>query len=176
MHARMLSRVQLSATPWTVAHQAPLSMGFPRQEYWTGLPFPLPEDLSDPGTEPVFCHLLHWQAMAEDRFSSWVTWEAQRTSSSVAQSHPTLCNPMRCSMPGLPVFHHLPEFAQTHVHWVGDIIQPSHPLPSPPPPACNHSHHQSLFQWVYSTYQVAEVLDLKLQHQPFKWIFRIDFL
>ena len=62
MHARMLSRVQLSATPWTVAHQAPLSMGFPRQEYWTGLPFPLPGDLSDPGIEPVFCHLLHWQA------------------------------------------------------------------------------------------------------------------
>ena len=62
MHARMLSRVQLSATIWTVAHQAPLSMGFPRQECWTGLPFPLLGDLSDPGIEPVSCHLLHWQA------------------------------------------------------------------------------------------------------------------
>ena len=172
MHARMLSRVQLSATPWTVAHQAPLSMGFPRQEYWTGLPFPLPGDLSDPGIEPVFCHLLHWQADSLP-LSHLGSTKNLKFSGSV---NPTLCNPMRCSMPGLPVFHHLPEFAQTHVHWVGDIIQPSHPLPSPPPPACNHSHHQSLFQWVYSTYQVAKVLDLKLQHQPFKWIFRIDFL
>ena len=62
MHAYMLSPVQLSATLWTVAHQAPLSMGFPRQEYRTGLPFPLPWDHSDPGIEPVSCRLLHWQA------------------------------------------------------------------------------------------------------------------
>ena len=55
--------------------------------------------------------------------------------SSVAQSCPTLCDPMNCSMPGLPVHHHLPEFTQTHVHWVGNAIQPSHPLSSPSPPA-----------------------------------------
>ena len=68
--------------------------------------------------------------------------------SSVAQSCPTLCDPMNRSMPGLPVHHHLPEFTQTHIHRVGDAFQPSHPLSSPSPPAPNPSQHQSLFQWV----------------------------
>ena len=66
--------------------------------------------------------------------------------SSVAQSCPTLCDPMNHSMPGLPVHHQLPEFTQTHVHRVGDAIQPSHPLSSPFPPPLNPSQHQSLFQ------------------------------
>ena len=70
--------------------------------------------------------------------------------SSVAQSCPTLCYPMNCSTPGLPVHHQLPEFTQTHVHWVSDAIQPSHPLSSLSPPAPNPSQHQSLFQWVNS--------------------------
>ena len=69
--------------------------------------------------------------------------------SSVTQSCPTLCDPMNRSTPGIPVHHHLPEFTQTHVHWVGDAIQPSHPLSSPFPPAHNPSQHQSLFQWLY---------------------------
>ena len=64
--------------------------------------------------------------------------------SSVHQSCPTLCDPMNCSTPGLPVHHHLPEFTQTHVHWVSDAIQPSHPLSSPSPPAFNLSQHQGL--------------------------------
>ena len=68
--------------------------------------------------------------------------------SSVAQSCPTLCDPMNCSTPGLPVHHQPPEFTQAHVHWVGDATQPSHPLLSPSPPAPNPSQHQSLFQWV----------------------------
>ena len=72
--------------------------------------------------------------------------------SSVAQSCPTLCNPMNCSTPGLPVHHQLPEFTQTHVHQVDDAIQPSHPLSSPSPPALNLSQHQGLL------HQVAEVL------------------
>ena len=67
-------------------------------------------------------------------------------SSSVAQSCLTLCDPMNHSTPGLPVHHQLPEFTQTHVHQVGDAIQPSHPLSSPSPPALNPSQHQSLFQ------------------------------
>ena len=66
--------------------------------------------------------------------------------SSVAQSCPTLCDPMNRSTPGLPVHHQLPEFTQTHVHRVGDAIQPSHPLLSPSPPAPNPSQHHSLFQ------------------------------
>ena len=92
---------------------------------------------------------------------------------------PILCNPMNCSAPGFPVLHYLPEFAQIHVHWVGDAIQPSHPLSSPSPPALNLSHHQGLFHWVNSSHQVAKVLEL--QHQCFQWIFglmsfRMDWL
>jgi len=67
---------------------------------------------------------------------------------SVTKLCPTLCDPMNCSTPGFPVFHYLPVFAQTHVHWVGDAIQPSHPLPSHSPPALNLSQHQGLFQWL----------------------------
>ena len=95
--------------------------------------------------------------------------------SSVAQSCPTLCDPMDCSMPGFPVHHHLPEFTQTHVHWVSDAIQLSHPLLSPSP-AFNLSQHLGLFQWVSSSHQVIKVLELQLQHQSFQWIFRTDFL
>ena len=79
--------------------------------------------------------------------------------SSVTQSCPTLCDPMNLSTPGLPVHHQLPEFTQTHVHWVSDAIQPSHPLSSPSSPAPNHSQHQSLFQWVNSSHEVAKVLE-----------------
>ena len=82
-------------------------------------------------------------------FTTWATKEAHHFSS-VAQSCPTLGNPMNCSMPGLPVYHQLPEFTKTHVHWVSDAIQPSHPLSSPSPPAHNPSQHHSLFQWVNS--------------------------
>ena len=96
--------------------------------------------------------------------------------SSVAQSWPTLCNPMDCSTPGLPVHHQLPESTQTHVHWVRDAIQTSHPLSSPFPPALNPLLHQGLFKWVSSSHQVAKVLEFQLQHQSFQWIFRTDFL
>ena len=82
--------------------------------------------------------------------------------SSVAQSCPTLCDPMNRSTPGLPVHHQLPEFTQTRVHRVSDAIQPSHPLLSPSPPASNPSQHQSLFQWVNSSHEVAKVLEFQL--------------
>ena len=88
--------------------------------------------------------------------------------SSVAQSCPTVCDPMNCSMPGLPVHHHLPEFTQTHVHRVGDAIQPSHPLSSPFLPAPNPSQHQSLFQKVNSSHEVAKVLEFQLSFLPKK--------
>ena len=88
--------------------------------------------------------------------------------SSVAQSCPTLCDPMDCSMPGLPVHHQLREPTQTHVRNIGDAIQPSHPLLSSSPPAFNFSQHQSLFKWVSSSYQVAKVLEFQLQHQSFQ--------
>ena len=82
--------------------------------------------------------------------------------SSVTQSCSTLCDPMNCSTPGLPVHHHLPEFTQTHVHRVRDAIQPSHTLSSPSLPAPNPSQHQSLFQWVNSSHEVAKVLEFQL--------------
>ena len=92
--------------------------------------------------------------------------------SSVAQSCPILCNPMDCSTPGLPVHNQRPEFTQTHVHWVGDLIQPSHPLSSPSPPTFN----QGLFKWVSSSHQVAKVWEFQLHHQSFRWTLRTDFL
>ena len=92
------------------------------------------------------------------------------------QSCPTLCDPIDCSTPGLPVRHQLPEFTQTHVHWVNDAIQPSPPLSSPSPPTFSFSQHQGLFQWVSSSHQVAKILEFQLQHQPFQWIFKADFL
>ena len=96
--------------------------------------------------------------------------------SSVAQSCPTICDPMNCSTPGLPVYHQLLEFTQTHVHRVGDSTQLSHPLSSPFPPAPNPSQHQSLFQWDNSSHEVAKVLEFKLQHQSLQWTPRTDLL
>ena len=84
-------------------------------------------------------------------------------------------NPMECSMPGFPVLHHLLEFAQIHVLWVSDAIQPSHPLLPPYLPALDFSQHQGLFQWVASSHQVAKIVELQLQQQSFQSI-RVDFL
>ena len=96
--------------------------------------------------------------------------------SSVAQSCSTLCDPMNHSTPGIPVHHQFPEFTQTHVHWVGDAIQPSHPLSSPSPLALNLSQHQGLFKWASSSHQVAKVLEFQLQHQSFQWTPWTDLL
>ena len=86
----------------------------------------------------------------------------RKSVSSVPQSCLTLCDPMDSSTPGFPVHRQLPELAQTHVHWVSDAIQPSHPLSSPSPPAFNLSQHQGLFQWFSSSHQMAKVLELQL--------------
>ena len=95
---------------------------------------------------------------------------------SVAQLCPTLCDPMNCSTPGLPVHHQLLEFTQTRVHQVGDAIQPSHPLSSPSPPAPNPCQHQGLFQWVNCSHEVAKILEFQLQPQSFQWTPRTDLL
>ena len=97
-------------------------------------------------------------------------------SSSVAQLYPTLCDPMNHSTPGLPVHHQHPEFTQTHVYWVCEAIQPSHPLSSLSPPVPNPSQHQGLFQWVNSLHKVVNVLEFQLQHQSFQWTPRTDIL
>ena len=89
-------------------------------------------------------------------------WQATVQCSSVAQSCLTLCDPMDCSTPGFPVHHQLPKLAQTYVHQVTDTIQLSHPLSSPSPTAPNPSQHQSLFQWVNTSHEVAKVLEFQL--------------
>ena len=156
------------AVPWTIARQVPLSMGFPRQEYRSGLPFPSPGDFLTQGSN---LDLLHWQAdslalrhqrspvqpllqstlerFQETVHSLPVTSNSHLSSCqfrSVAQFCPTLCDPMDCSTPGFPVHHQCLELAQTHVHQVGDAIQPSHPLSSPSLPSFNLSQHQGLFK------------------------------
>ena len=155
------SCVHLYAILWTVAYQAPLSMRFSKQEHWYGLmeathsyrQYKPSVSMSSVQfsrsimSDPLWPHELQ---------HAWVQF------SSVAQSCPTLCDPMNCSMPGLPVHHQLPDFTQTHVHRVSDAIQPSHPLSSPSSPAPNPSQHQSLFQWVNSSHEVAKVLEFQL--------------
>ena len=89
----------------------------------------------------------------------------------VAQSCPNLCG-----TPGLPVHHQHLESTKTHVHWVGDTIQPSHPLSSPSPPVLNLSQHQGIFKWVISSHQVAKVLEFQLEDQSFQWTPRTDLL
>ena len=113
------------------------------------LPFPSSGDLPNPGLNSG---LLHCRQILNHLVQF----------SSVAQSCPTLCDSMNYSTPGLPVHHQLLEFTQTHIHQVGDAIQPSHPLSSPFPPAPNPSQHQSLFQWVNSSHEVAKVLEFQL--------------
>ena len=143
---KLLSCVQLFTTPWTAAHQAPPSMGVSRQEYWSGVPLP----------SISLVYRLYLNYLNLNQYLSSVQFN------SVAQSCPTLCNPMNRSTPGLPVHYQLPEFTQTQVHQVGDAIQPSHPLSSPSPPAPNPSQHQSLFQWVNSSHEVDKVLEFLL--------------
>ena len=174
--------------------------GISSQEYCSGLPFPSPGDLLNPGFK------LPSPALRADFLPSKPSGKRQIEGgmqlifeywffpqpcnmlansnkyicrfiqiSSVAQSCPTLCDPMNCSTPGLPVHHQLPEFTQTHVHWVGDAIQPSHPLLSPSP-APNPSQHQGLFQWVNSSHEVAKVLEFQPQHQSFQWTPRTGLL
>ena len=144
-----VTSVRLFVIPWTVACQAPLSMRFSRQEYRSGLPFPSPGDLPDPGIEPA-SPILQVDSLPNETLRGHTYTEKKKKKShcfsSVAQSCPTLCDPMNHSTPGLPGHHQLPEFTQTHIHRVSDAIQPSHPLSSPSPPAPNPSQHQGLFQ------------------------------
>ena len=161
-----LSNVWLFVIPWTVAIE------LSRQEYWSGLPFPSWGDLPDPGIQPGSPTLQADSLPAEPsgKQSKVVQF------SWVPQSCPTICDPVNHSMPSLPVHHQLLESTQTDVHWVGDAIQPSHPLSSPSPPARNLSQHRGLFKWVSSSHQVAKVLEFQFQHQSFQWTLRTDLL
>ena len=116
-----------------------------------------------------------------EMFCVWITsslkwsWLVKSLLFSVTQSCATLCNPMDCSTPGFPVLCCLLVFAQTHVHWISDVVQPSHPLLPLSPPPLYLFQHQGLFQWAVSLHQVAKVLELQLQHQSFQWLFGTDF-
>ena len=151
-----LSPVLSKNTSQSWPHITPSSIA-PRSKQWTPL---------IPGCLPCFfcCSFSLMSTGKPDHYSS------------VVKSCPTLCDPMGCSTPGFPVHHQLLELTQTHVHWVGDAIQPSHPLFSPSSPACSQSQHQGLFKWVSFSHQVAKVLEFQLQHQSFQWMFRTDFL
>ena len=131
----------------------------------------LPEPHAQPSVR-TFIRIMITQVLRRQHWVHFPTWNSMNALrrfdkqniiqfSLVAQSCLTLCDPMNCSMPGLPVHHQLLEFTQTHVHWVGDAIQPSHPLPSPSPDL-NISQHQGLFKSMSSLHQVAKVLDFQL--------------
>ena len=130
------------ATPWNVARQTLLFMGFPREEYWGGLSSRSPGDLLHPGMELMSPSLAGVFFTTEPPGKPRSSFQF----SSVAQSCPTLCDPMNRSTPGLPVHHQLPGFTQTHVHRVSDAIQPSHPLSFPSPSTLNLSQDQGLFK------------------------------
>jgi len=151
-------------------------MRFSWQVYWGGLPFPPPVDhvLSELSTMshpswvalPSMAHSfieLH-EPLHHDK-AVIVKGIGYTPTSSVAQSSLTLCDTMDCSTPGLPVHHQLPEFTQAHVLWVGDTIQPSHPLSSPSP-AFNLFQHQGLFKWVSSLHQVTKYWSFSFSISP----------
>ena len=145
---------------WTAAHQAPLSTGFSRQtnphlhQWLLFLSGYNEESIAYIKNLSMFVYVpkKNFFIFFLDHIPSDLLKEVSPLFvtplqfSSVAQSCPTLCDPMNRSTPGFPVHHQLPEFTQTHVHQVSDAIQPSHPLSSPSPPAPNPSQHQSLFQ------------------------------
>ena len=145
MKAKSFSRVRLFTTSWTVAYQAHGPWDFPgRILEWATISFSRgssqPRDRT--GSPALQTDALPSKSHGKPDWLGSIDTVSQSVSS-VAQSCPTLCDSMNRSMPGLPVHHHLPEFTQTHVHQVGDAIQPSHPLSSPFPPAPNLSQHQS---------------------------------
>ena len=172
LHVQSLSYVQLFVTPWTVVHRLLCPRDFPGKNSVVGCHFLLQGIFPTQGLNP---HSLHWQVDSlplshqgqdtslpglnsmtnqnqplQTPLTPLVRSQFVSFSSccSDAQWSPTLCNPMDCSTPGLPVPHHLPEFAQVHVHCISDAIQPFHPLMPSSPSALNLSQHQGLFQWV----------------------------
>ena len=159
-----LSRVWFFVTPWTVAHQAPLSLEIYRQEYWSSCHALLQGIFPTQGLKPCFLWLLHCTHI----LNCWATREVLNKTSDQIRSDHSLRRVQLFATPwiaaiqaSLSITNSL-EFTQTHVHWVRDAIQPSHPLSSPSPPAPNPSQHQRLFQRVNSSHEVAKVLEFQL--------------
>ena len=130
-----------------------------------GLQLHVTSDPCNPEAPDLWDHSQSWPGGLGDSMEAHI-FPLYLCFCSVAKLCPPLCDPMVCSTPGFPVLHHLPEYAQTPVHWLHDAIQPSHPLWSPSPPAFNLSQHQGLFQWVSSSHQVAIVLGFSFSFSP----------
>ena len=122
MHAKSLQSCLTLCNSMDCHPPGFLSMGFSRQEHWSGFPCPPPGNLHDPG---IKTGSLRFPTLAGEFFTTSTTWEVHYCCS-VAHSCPSLCDPMDCRTPGFPVYYQLPELSQTHVHWVGYAIQPSH--------------------------------------------------
>ena len=155
-----------------------LTSGLPMNtQDWFTLGFAGLIPLLSKGFSRVFYNTIAWKhQFFRAQASLWSNSHSSVQFSSVAQLCPTLCDPMDCSTPGHPAHHQLPNFIQTHVHWVRDAKQPSHLLSPTSSPAISLSQHQGLFKWVTSSHQVVKVLEfLQLQHQSFQWIFGADF-
>ena len=185
--AESLSRVQLFATLWTVAHQALRSMGFPRQEYWSGLPFPSPGDLPKLGIKPVSP-----TAPAGGRWIGrwilyyWAYWEApgkvHEFISSSLSSIQSLSRVRLFATPWIAAYKaslSITKYRSSLKPMCIESVMPSSHVilcRHPSPPAPNPSQHQSLFQWVNSSHEVAKVLEFKLYDQSFQWTPRTDLL
>ena len=172
---QFLSHVCLYVTPWITACQAFLSITnswsllrlmsiesvMPSNHLILCHPFVLPPSIFSSirvfSNESFLC--IRWPKYWSFSFS---INPSNEFSSVQSLSHVRLCDTMNHRIPGLPVHHQISEFTQTHVLWVGDAIQPSHPLSSPSPPAFNLSQHQGLLKWVSSSHQVAKVLQFQL--------------
>ena len=124
----------------------------------------------------LFLLIYMWPIPSHFPLSFRIFFSSLKVKVLVTQSRLSLCDPMDRSTPSFPVHHQLLDLTQTHFLWVGDAIQPPHPLSSPSPSPFNLSQHQNLFQWVSSSHQVAKILELQLQHQFFQWTPRTDFL
>ena len=170
MHRKSLQTCPTFVTLWTVACQAPLSMRFSRQEYWKWVAMPTSRGSFWPRDQicsSCGSHIAGRLFTAEPLKKPHYVYIMRHMFNSVSSlSHVTLCDPMDCSTSGLLVHRQLPGLAQTHVHWVSDAIQPSHPLSSPSPPTINLSQHQGLFKWVSSLHQVTKVLEFQFHISP----------
>ena len=183
MSARESFLVLIDQHSWQSFSSCPSQVGESREPPpepvgWAGCACLLSRSVMSDSLQPQWT-VAHLAPLSGCNFYRWQATNPLPTVvqfNSVAQLCLTLCNPTDCSTPGLPVHHQFLEPTKTHVRWVGDAIQQSHPLSSPSPPACNLSQHQGLFQWVSSSHHVAKGLEFQLQHQFFQWTPRTDLL